>query len=90
MKKGCSRPKAKERKDREIGVAELKRKLGKVLKEVEAGATVVITRRGRPVASLVPPPKTTTPGELLDFLDKWGPLDEEYKEIVRRFISERP
>jgi prevent-host-death family protein len=40
---------------REIGAFEAKTKLGQLLDWVEAGEEVVITRRGRPVARLVPP-----------------------------------
>lgn len=39
---------------REIGVRELKAKLGSVLRRVEGGERVRVTRRGRPVADIVP------------------------------------
>jgi prevent-host-death family protein len=44
---------------REIGAFEAKSKLGQLLDWVEAGEEVVITRRGKVVARLVPP---TAPG----------------------------
>lgn len=40
---------------REVGAFEAKSKLGQLLDWVEAGEEVVITRRGRIVAKLVPP-----------------------------------
>jgi prevent-host-death family protein len=40
---------------REIGAFEAKSKLGQLLDWVEAGEEVVITRRGKVVARLVPP-----------------------------------
>ena len=40
---------------RKIGAFEAKNKLGQLLDWVEAGEEVVITRRGRVVARLVPP-----------------------------------
>ncbi len=40
---------------REIGAFEAKSKLGQLLDWVEAGEEIVITRRGRVVARLVPP-----------------------------------
>jgi prevent-host-death family protein len=40
---------------REVGAFEAKNKLGQLLDWVEAGEEVVITRRGRIVARLVPP-----------------------------------
>jgi prevent-host-death family protein len=43
---------------REIGAFEAKKKLGQLLDLVEAGEEVVITRRGRVVARLVPPVDT--------------------------------
>ncbi|MGC1397105.1 type II toxin-antitoxin system Phd/YefM family antitoxin [Candidatus Binatus sp.] len=39
---------------REIGSSEAKNKLSALLDQVEHGAEIVITRRGRPVAKLVP------------------------------------
>ena len=40
---------------REVGAFEAKSKLGQLLDRVEAGEEVVITRRGKIVARLVPP-----------------------------------
>ncbi len=40
---------------REIGAFEAKSKLGQLLDWVEAGEEILITRRGRAVARLVPP-----------------------------------
>lgn len=40
---------------REIGAFEAKTRLGQLLDWVEAGEEVLITRRGKPVARLVPP-----------------------------------
>ena len=40
---------------REIGAFEAKSKLGQLLDWVEAGEEIVITRRGKVVAKLVPP-----------------------------------
>lgn len=39
---------------RELGVLEAKNRLSELLNAVELGEEVVITRRGRPVAKLVP------------------------------------
>ena len=39
---------------REVGAFEAKTHLSELLAEVEAGASVTITRRGKPVARLVP------------------------------------
>lgn len=39
---------------REVGAFEAKTRLSELLADVEAGASVTITRRGKPVARLVP------------------------------------
>ena len=39
---------------REIGAFEAKKRLGALLDQVERGEEIVITRRGKPVAKLVP------------------------------------
>jgi prevent-host-death family protein len=46
---------------REIGAFEAKNKLGQLLDWVEAGEEVIITRRGRVVARLVPPHSAADP-----------------------------
>ena len=43
---------------KEIGAFEAKTKLGQVLDWVEAGEEVIITRRGKAVARLIPPGAT--------------------------------
>jgi len=45
---------------REVPVFEAKNKLSALLDEVEAGAEIAITRRGRRVARLVPPESQRT------------------------------
>jgi prevent-host-death family protein len=44
---------------KEVGAFEAKSKLGQLLDWVEAGEEVVITRRGKPVAKVVPPDTAT-------------------------------
>jgi prevent-host-death family protein len=44
---------------REIGVRELKATLAEVLRAVQAGEPVRVTRHGRPIAEIVPPRKQT-------------------------------
>jgi prevent-host-death family protein len=40
----------------DVSVAEAKNRLSELLRSVEAGEDVLITRNGKPVAQLVPPP----------------------------------
>jgi len=42
----------------QIGVRELKAHLGKWLKQVKAGQTVIVTERGKPIGQIVPVPAT--------------------------------
>jgi prevent-host-death family protein len=62
---------------REIGVRELKAKLSSVLSRVERGERVRITRRGRPIADIVPveSPETVQGGH-------------ERSETMKRLIAE--
>ena len=43
----------------DVSVANAKNQLSELLRSVEAGEPVVITRNGKPVAQLVPPPLET-------------------------------
>jgi prevent-host-death family protein len=45
---------------RTLGARELKMRLGTYLREVQEGATIVITEHGRPVAELRPFPKAAS------------------------------
>ncbi len=47
-----------------VGVHEAKTQLSDLLRRVEAGETVVITRRGMPVAELRAAPQAATPDRL--------------------------
>ncbi|RWX51555.1 prevent-host-death family protein [Candidatus Electrothrix marina] len=47
----------------EVTVKEAPAKLRKLLKQVEHGQHVLLTRRGKEVACLVPPQKKTPPAE---------------------------
>ncbi len=42
---------------RSVSVHELKRDLSRLLRDVEAGARILVTRHGRPVAALDPAPE---------------------------------
>ena len=41
-------------RERQVGIRDLKSRLSEYLRDVKAGATVVVTERGSPVARLVP------------------------------------
>jgi len=40
----------------DVGIADAKNRLAQLVRAVEEGESVVITRNGKPVAQLVPPP----------------------------------
>ena len=48
-----------------IGVRELRQRASKYLRQVEAGETIEVTDRGRPVALLVPVPNAGAIGRLV-------------------------
>lgn len=68
-----------------IGVRELRQQASKYLREVEAGTTIEVTDRGRPLARLVPVPAGDRLEQLVasgrasvaagDLLDLGAPLD---------------
>jgi prevent-host-death family protein len=51
-------------------VANAKSHLSSLLTDVEAGQEIVITRRGRPIARLVPEPRDATPFDW-DSVEAW-------------------
>jgi prevent-host-death family protein len=50
---------------RSIGIRELRQNASRYLRDVEAGETIEVTDRGRPVARLVPVPVVSGLGELI-------------------------
>jgi prevent-host-death family protein len=50
---------------RSIGIRELRQQASKHLRDVERGETIEVTDRGRPVALLVPVPRTSTAERLI-------------------------
>lgn len=68
----------------DVSVAEAKNRLTRLIRAVERGEEVVITRNGKPVAQLAPPPakrRNVRLGEMKDrirFLPGWDdPIDIE-------------
>lgn len=59
----------------EVGVKEVRNNLSDLLKRVEAGEQITITRRGRPVARIVPNRAELPPLELGDFRKRMGGYD---------------
>jgi prevent-host-death family protein len=66
----------------DVSVAEAKNRLTQLLRSVEGGESVVITRNGKPVAQLVPPPAERRKARLggmkgrIKFLPGWDdPID---------------
>lgn len=65
-----------------VGVHEAKTRLSDLLRRVESGETVTITRRGEPVAELRPPAETVRRGRLSAPLrDKWDISAEEIDQV---------
>ena len=65
-----------------VGVHEAKTHLSDLLRRVEAGETVTITRRGEPVAELRPPAETIRRDRLSAPLrGKWDITEEEIERV---------
>lgn len=72
---------------RSVSVAEAKTHLSELLTAVEAGETVQITRRGKPVATLAPVQRPRMPidlDELRALTDRMPYSDVSAADIVRR------
>src|SRR5690606_18376521 len=75
----------------EISVAEAKAHLSEILHRVEAGESVVITRRGKAVANVTPVDKAVPPrkpiaevlAELAEFRSRQEPLARSSAELIR-------
>jgi len=75
---------------RTVGAQEVKAHLAQILDEVEDGEEVTITRRGRPVAKLVPvaPPAAMTPNEVMDALREFRKGNRLAGVTIRELIEE--
>ena len=70
-----------------LAVSEFRRHLLKILKEIENGASITITSRGRPVAKLVPPDNVRDQaikrlkeiGKKAIIYDVLSPIDEKWE-----------
>lgn len=76
----------------EVASRELRNDTAGVLRKVEAGETVVITRRGKPVADLVPHrvsegPRWLTPDEVME-IHRAGRLDPTLAADIKRLAGE--
>jgi len=56
---------------RTVGAYEAKTHLSKLLEAVEGGETIAITRHGKEVARLVPPPGSKSEEELAQMVAEW-------------------
>lgn len=60
--------------ERQIGIWELRRNLGKCLQEVRHGTTLLLTNRGHQVARIIPEPETDESGEVFPITRGRGKL----------------
>lgn len=63
-----------------IGIRELRQRASEYLRRVEAGETVEVTDRGRPIARITPIP-TTTPTERLVKDGRLRPAEDDLLEL---------
>jgi prevent-host-death family protein len=75
----------------EVASRELRNDTAGVLRRVEAGETVVITRRGKPVANLVPhladAPRWFTRDEVIDIVES-SAADSGLRADLERFAGD--
>lgn len=75
----------------EVASRELRNDTAGLLRRVEAGETIVITRRGKPVADLVPHTRPVsrwfTPDEVVDLIEK-NAADPGLKNDLDRLAGE--
>ncbi|MFL6164397.1 MAG: type II toxin-antitoxin system Phd/YefM family antitoxin [Jatrophihabitantaceae bacterium] len=72
-----------------VGAYEAKTHLPRLLEQVEAGDTIIITRHGREVARLVPAdPKATDPAQVIDALRQARKGIRRGRLSIRRMIDE--
>ncbi|HUO85637.1 MAG TPA: type II toxin-antitoxin system prevent-host-death family antitoxin [Thermoanaerobaculia bacterium] len=75
--------------EQRLNVAEAKRQLSDLLGRVAyAGETILITRRGRPMARLVPPGEPP-PGTGLASVDGWLDDDDPFLDAIAEIVSAR-
>jgi prevent-host-death family protein len=75
----------------EVASRELRNDTGGLLRRVEDGETIVITRRGRPVADLVPHRRAVsrwfTPDEVVEVIEQ-SAADPGLKDDLERLVGE--
>lgn len=54
-----------------VGAFQAKTHLPQLLEKVEAGESIVITRHGKEVAHLVPPPDKAVPADMAQVVSRW-------------------
>ena len=75
--------------NREVGVAEAKKHLSELLGRVAyGGERIVISKRGKPMAVLIPPTKSAEEGHLSK-VEGWLDPDDPFFDIVGQMVSER-
>ena len=71
----------------EINVKELRDQLAQIITQVEAGEEITITRRGKVVAQLVPPPRT--PSKFPDLTEFRASIKLKGDGLSKTVIQER-
>jgi len=75
--------------NREVGVAEAKKHLSELLGRVAyGGERIVISKRGKPMAVLIPPTEPTEEGHLSK-VEGWLDPDDQFFETMDQIVSER-
>lgn len=70
----------------EVGVKEVRNNLSDLLKRVEAGEQVIITRRGHPIARIIPEPSDLPPLNLGEFRKS---VSDDGGSLLKTVLKER-
>jgi prevent-host-death family protein len=68
---------------KQLGVAEAKNRLSELIDQAEAGHTIVITRKGKPVAELRPVPKPADADVAREILSLRWTLGCSVSDLIR-------
>jgi len=67
-----------------VSVRELRNSTATVVRQLEDGVEVTLTNRGTPVARLVPLQPLTSGRQLLDAIDRLGPVDTGWATDIKK------
>ena len=70
-----------------VTAKQLKQKTGEVIRRVKSGERLIVTYRGKPIATIAPPTIEETEGlqELRSFEEAWGDIERTLEQTEAEF-----